>query len=578
MSNPLEVPVLKNTRPVVRCIYQLKAQLELNGAASSDVFSRAIGVTLNWLQRKLPGQIPQSAHAKASFSCGYPDQKIECVSIPELALWTARFDHLDKPHKGQLPTAGRVWFMDISLLQTPESVEVGVRLFCSSQYYANTEIHYSRPRVVLELANAIGLKEILPLTGKALLVGADINVDNLVGLIKSTNRKLPVIALTQPYLEKEDVIVGEFVLDAEKMARELQGYAYVVKIPKIVSFELTSKIGKTWSVFNGATRTYMPGLDIKTDLPNAHPLALIDTVIHHRYKELMDEDAFEEFIIDKTRAYSGNKRVDWNGLLFVPDARTKALEIERQKLVSQIMSEVKGSNEEKRLLEDMIEKFRKASEEEKDSYERRIDELESQAEDYNNESMRATRDMDYYKEEAYKQKLVILMLRSQLEAKRDGKSIDGDLIIPADYDGLKNWVETNLNGRLSLHPRSHRGIDDAVYENPELVYRALLLLANEYRDLRMGIDGSRQKFIDELLKMGLEDRPSIARESANAFGDTYFIRWPIGTERKQFLDKHIVKGTSRDEKRCFRIYYFWDEENQEVIVGWLPSHLENYHT
>ena len=25
----------------------------------------------------------------------------------------------------------------------------------------------------------------------------------------------------------------------------------------------------------------------------------------------------------------------------------------------------------------------------------------------------------------------------------------------------------------------------------------------------------------------------------------------------------------------FRLYYFWDEDSQTVVVGWLPSHLDN---
>jgi hypothetical protein len=34
-------------------------------------------------------------------------------------------------------------------------------------------------------------------------------------------------------------------------------------------------------------------------------------------------------------------------------------------------------------------------------------------------------------------------------------------------------------------------------------------------------------------------------------------------------------GNTRDPKRRLEIYYFWDDDPQQVMVGWLPGHLVN---
>ena len=36
---------------------------------------------------------------------------------------------------------------------------------------------------------------------------------------------------------------------------------------------------------------------------------------------------------------------------------------------------------------------------------------------------------------------------------------------------------------------------------------------------------------------------------------------------------HLCKGNARDPRFCMRIYFFYDENTQKVIVGHMPSHL-----
>jgi hypothetical protein len=45
--------------------------------------------------------------------------------------------------------------------------------------------------------------------------------------------------------------------------------------------------------------------------------------------------------------------------------------------------------------------------------------------------------------------------------------------------------------------------------------------------------------------------------------------------RKRLLKKHLKGSNVRDPRFGFRLYYFWDHEDEQVIVGWLPTHLTN---
>jgi hypothetical protein len=73
-------------------------------------------------------------------------------------------------------------------------------------------------------------------------------------------------------------------------------------------------------------------------------------------------------------------------------------------------------------------------------------------------------------------------------------------------------------------------------------------------------------------KLHLEEGPTGSGIRAGEQGEEYFVKFG---GRRVFLDRHLKKGSSRDPRYAFRLYFFWDEENDQVVVGWLPSHLDS---
>ena len=146
---------------------------------------------------------------------------------------------------------------------------------------------------------------------------------------------------------------------------------------------------------------------------------------------------------------------------------------------------------------------------------------------------------------------------------------------PNKYEDLPEWVSKNMAGRLILHPRAIRAVRNASYENIELVYQSLLVLANEYRNMKLGYEDAREAFDKRTDALELRCSLSISRERAGEEGSAYFVQYPIHTNNKRFLDLHVRKGSTKDDRYCLAIYFFWDDETQQVVVGWLPSHLDN---
>lgn len=132
----------------------------------------------------------------------------------------------------------------------------------------------------------------------------------------------------------------------------------------------------------------------------------------------------------------------------------------------------------------------------------------------------------------------------------------------------------HLAGRLILHPRAERAVAKAEYSDVKAVYRTLLILANEYRDSRMGV-GTDEAFRKALADNGMDFSGSIDKCRAGQEGEADYVKYPVGTAKRAFLRYHILKGTAHEDRFCMRIYFFWDDETGQVVVGWLPSHLSN---
>lgn len=150
--------------------------------------------------------------------------------------------------------------------------------------------------------------------------------------------------------------------------------------------------------------------------------------------------------------------------------------------------------------------------------------------------------------------------------------------VPDTLDVLVEWVSERHAGRLILHPRAANAAKKSQYENISLIYYSIDLLGTEYWNMRTSTaeaaDENRRLFEAKASHLGLEFSIAIAASRAGEQADEYEVSYPLGSGKKRLLELHLRKGTSRDERLCLRIYFFWDDDLKRVVIGWLPSHLE----
>lgn len=535
---------LRQTQPEIRWISQVTG--ELAGSDAVDSAASARTEALRWLNNRFP-RIPEEAWGGAAF-----DEELlgQAASAFKLDLgrgyWAARLDHPD-------PTVpGRVWSTEIAVAVPSEgAARVGVRLICASRA-DNAPAERTVPGLVRQMIESPGLLiDGRPARQAPWVIESDEEADSLAAYLLDPRRSVPVLVVTSIDDEAHE---SQTAVDAEGLATNLAGLAVVALVPAELTYNLTRVLGRDFSVFNGSARSYMPGLDVVRDPWTRHPLALRDSIIH------MSETGtpFEAKVIESFCQFSIRNGVAENTLPAFRRVRTMYLQQRAERArgtedkTAALAAEIGGLRVENEELTDLanteaLEKV--ALQGERDALLEEINRLK--AERFNlqafNESLQAA-------------------LKAVGEPSKE-------VPIPDSLDDLGDWAAEHFPGQLTFHPRALRGAKSAAYEDVPLVYRALMLLAQEYRDQRLDASPERREaFTDQLNALELECVPSITPEQAGRFDNEYKIQWRGG---KRFLDLHLKKGTSREPRLSLRIYFFWDDEDKCCVVGWLPSHLTN---
>ncbi|MBR9977244.1 MAG: hypothetical protein KFH87_04070, partial [Bacteroidetes bacterium] len=467
---------------------------------------------------------------------------------------------------------GRTWSTDIAI-RLDDVIEFGIRVSCASLDYATQPVILTRPRIVRDLAEHATLHKSRPISPDPWTIDTVNDLYALDKLLINPKRFLPVIVLTE-YTAVRRNDSPACTIDPSVMARRALGFAHVVLLSTAMAEEWTKYLGMQWSVFNGAIRTYYPGLDFDNDSPYLHPLVLRDRVLHWKSNDREQDgygpEAFSKFLVQKITGRNARERMNWGQLKFYGEVRPRVLEQQRRKSEARL-NDLLARTEENRELREHIEETARAQKEELDETRQQVVEWEREA----------TRFCDHATEEEQRRRAVqeenrilrnrISSLEYALEEKT-GAAIDDAVAIPASYDEMPAWVRKNLAGRLLLHNRALQGIKQAQYERIDLVYQCLLSLANEYRKMRL--DGNCKEHFDARIReLQVEDRPAVGDISAGLNEDAFHVIYPEHSNRKRRLDKHLCRGNAHDSRHTLRVYYFWDEDSGQVVVGWLPGHL-----
>ncbi len=525
-------------------VYQLRANVVCRDGMEK-AYSRLIDVVLRFAGKSVKAPLPAEAEQHLSFEITDDDFHCECRSIPERLLWTVSFFFTEKNKV--------TWIYNVSMVRKEDKLLFGLKIETSPK--ADVRPMQSDLPLLKALLDTGLLALGKTLADNFLPINTPEEVDRLVELLQDKNRTMPVIAVSETNSNSQ--YQPSYLINAEYLAKQVKGFAIVARLTRNATFALSDRVSKAWSVFDGATRTYYPMVDFENGFPPHHPCNLKDKIKYWVYKEKHGPDAHLEFLIEVAHQAVAKNWTDWRGLYFVEDAKILDTEL----AFAQDRNEANSPEREQNMQNHIV------------ALQQKLQSAQEENEQWLNELMEATEATDYYKQENAALRMRLNALLAHMD-RQDADALSADVPIPASFDEMRSWVKTYLAGQLLLHPRAERALNKAVYEDVASVYRALLILANEYRDSRMGT-GSDQAFKEALAQNGMEIGGSIDKCRAGQEGDAYYVNYPIGTANREFLQFHLTKGTCREDRYCMRIYFFWDDDTHQVVVGWLPSHLNN---
>ena len=517
--------------------------LSLHGSDKSGVFEQARGEILKFAKRRAGGELPPEALEGKSFATDdVGARRIEAVAIDSPRYWAFRFDDEDKS------VARRSWVMEAALAVGNDDGPVlfGLRLQCITRG-KNPPYERSIPTFVRDVIAACDVRrDGRRMTLTPWFVDTKDKVDQLVDLLRLESRTADVIVLSLPERSKD---VNETLISGKRLAHDLAGAAHVVVISGPVAFKLTDRVGREFSVFNQAVRTYRPEFDPDTESPFSHPLDLAYQIRNRdggmeAYREIFSSEVLRRTV----EGHDALRRVP----TFAKAKRTAA-ELRRQ-------NAQKSGSENKELL---------------NLAEDEIKELKNSLASQEQESSELLTIADSEREDAEAKVLrlqsTVYHLQQRLQSLRTASGKVTDAPIPQDLDELEQWVAEHLAGTVELHNRALRAVKSSEYHDVSVIYQALLLLRDYYVPMRReGGEELKQAFDKRCKDLGIEEQRSFSGKRAGEQGDAYFIR--MGHRRVE-LDRHLKKGNRREPRYCFRLYFFWDDTTSQVIVGWLPSHL-----
>ncbi len=533
--------------PIVRPVSQV--ELSLEGEAHPS-FEQVREIALRWVAPRAGGRLPDSAWVGGDFELeDVGAQRTMAIGIEKPRFWAARLDD------GDSNVPQRSWVTEVAIAErSPECLLLGARLHCVTrgldEPYSPSIPSFVR-RVVEAFPGSVRV-EGNPTRPEATVIRDEHDIDWLLGTILDPQRRLDVIVASLPEGSEN---LADASIDVTHLHQRLLGAAHVFCVTGPASFSLSDAVGKEFSVFKGAVRTYRPGLDLFQDEPYRHPLALADRIESWAGG---GREAFELVLVTNALRRSTSRQDATNRLPPFSQVRRVAAELKRSAAKESDASE----SDLLALAEEELSALKEAADRDRETYQGLVEQYESERDQALEEAQGAYASMHALR----------ARIRALEAASAEAGAASTSTPIPEDLSQLEDWAREHLAGSVELHNRAFKGAKNSQYEDSSLIYSSLLLLRDQYVPMRR--DGGlelKNAFEARCQALGVVEEPTFSGDRYGEEGETYFVRYG---GRKRLLDRHLKKGNSREERYCFRLYFFWDEDSEQAVVGWLPSHLD----
>ncbi len=517
------LPRMRGARPLAPPV--CRATLRIPADDLDGAFGEVRDEVSRWMQDRAGRSLPAEAWRGEGFKlAGAAPLRVEAA--PDAGRWMARLDEADDH------APDRVWTTEAEITKDGEAVSTHVRLGCAARGESPPAL--SVPGLVRWLANRFGVAvDGRPIGAGPWLINTPERVEKFLALLCDPERQQDVLAIATR--DRDDDPPTTLVSPRSVFERTL-GAAHVAIVTATASFALTDRVGKELSVFHQAVRTYKPGFDPYRAEPYDHPL----TVGTRISAWAGGAEAFEDFLV-ATCLHATVGVANREPRTPFPFAARRTASVPPAAL----------------------------------SGDERPDALRQENEALRAENLKLT-------EALGKERNAVAAARKEIRSLKDrvahlerirgnAPARPGGPVIPDSFRQLEQWSKEYLDGKVRLLPRAIGAAKKSKFEDVALAYRALLILRDYYVPMRLDGGADRQAaYREALAREGLKDEPTFAGTRAGEHGDAYDVEHG---GRKRPLERHLKGSNARDQRRGFRLYFFWDAGDREVVVGGLPNHL-----
>ena len=546
MSKAVQPELRREPEADQRIYVRLVSQVSLT-VSGHNIFREVQERALKWLFDKRHGLrgIPDGAWQGESFEIDSDiSEKVCAIKLDAPKYWTVRLsEHLKDP--------GRIWITEIGLAErSPTEIVFGCRVLCSQRGAPD-----STPRSIPAFVRGIAFTQDAMLDGRRespdpWIVESTDDVDELVTFIESPRRRHPIVVFATPE-DSDDP--SRTAIPVTPFIRRTVGFVHTAIVTPAAAYALTDALGKDFSVYRQAVRTYYPNFNASEDISTDHPVA---TALRVQQWDREDDQTFEDFLVYQSLRITRPRQELESEFPPFHQVKRVAASLARESAAS------RGESSDAELLALAEEEIAAARREADETME-----LLTEAEREREEALSRVRETQA---SYFALQMHVEVLQKQLE-EMEGKPRSD---YPDALEQLEHWVISNLSGFVELSDRALKAVRESNFRNTSLVYEALLLMRDYYVPMRRQGDVElKQRFETRLAELGLDNSKCFSQPNkAQSFGGEYFVKYQ-GEKRE--LDWHLKGSRSRDGRLGFRLYYFWDTETSRVIVGYLPGHLTN---
>ena len=509
------------------------------GLGGVDAFERALALSVDWMVAR-NAAIPHEAWNGDPFDIGgggVPVARATWLDYEDGRVWSATVDDPDANH------VGRIWITEITIAEWRGETHFGARLL---NFTRGDDRNYvpSVPRLVRDLiGNLPCLTDGEILSEHTRLIGTADEVAAACALLQRTDRRLPVIILAEG-IDRPPCV------PLETLTTRLAGAVHVLGLKREGAELFTRMIGQDLAVSDGAVRMYRPGLRFEDADPYEHPLWQPQIVGRSTDGSTIIASALATGIAKGTTDYprfDAVRRAASEAAMATRRARHADAEADVIRLLEQQNASLR---EDLLRLNDEQNQWLADAESVRTSAEQQIAELRA----------------DLHRSRAQNS-----VLREALTGGGPPRAQRPEL---TEFDALEAWSGANLSARIWISPKAIKETERrGQYRSPSELGEALYALDELYVPMRLHPGGDALRaWQDRMAALGMSVAPCFTRDGDLQRFPEYAFQY---RGEKRWCDLHLKRGGGADPKSMFRIYFTWEADEQILLIGHMPSHLDN---